>query len=270
MSIAAYGRIAHSKLTLTSSNNVIIFNDGTSDRTATITAGDYFIRGDDNATSGQADLLKAVKDALNNAPSSTITDFTVTQNTTTGAAALGKITIANDSASNFTLKWTDGSTTFDGAELGFATGADDSGAATYTSDNQAKGLWFPEREGDFLDNNPWRRNTSSEAISGAKQTINLSSGSFLSVLYEGIPRTRVKTTYASTNVALQENAFAYMVDGGDFLVWPDNSDSATVYRMVLRNLGGRIDLHSIAVPSRQYAPEAYDVTLDCIEYAAAV
>lgn len=54
-------------------NDTIIFNDGTADRTATITAGTYYVRGDQ----ASGDLCAAVDTALAAAPSSTVAPTSV-------------------------------------------------------------------------------------------------------------------------------------------------------------------------------------------------
>jgi len=100
---------------ITSANKGIVFNIGAGDVTANIAEASYT-----NITT----FLAAVVTALNAAAAGT---YTATQNATTKKIVLTK------SAGTFSLLWTDaGSTAAD--VLGFDTGADDTGALTYTAD----------------------------------------------------------------------------------------------------------------------------------------
>lgn len=266
MSVAARGRFAHSKITLTgtSTDSVVIYHDGTADRTATIGAGSGYIRGDNSGTSGEMDILIGLRNALNTAPSSTISDFTVTQNLTAGSANLGKITIAAGAA--FNIKWNHASTTFDESYLGFAN-AETGAVSTVTSASQAYGLWFPEIEALVRDNNPLYRRAVSDAVSGAIDVRRRAKFDRYSVTHEWVPRSRIKDTYSATNVGI-EALIEDLIDGGDVLWWPDNADSATVYRVVLDDLREEIELHSLAIPIDGSAEEAYRVALPLREYVA--
>jgi hypothetical protein len=100
---------------ITSANKDIVFNIGGGNVTASIVEAEYT-----NITT----FLAAVVTALNAAAAGT---YTATQNSTTKKIVLTK------SAGTFSLLWTNvGSTAAD--VLGFDTGADDTGALTYTAD----------------------------------------------------------------------------------------------------------------------------------------
>lgn len=100
--------------------NTIVFNEGGSDLTATITAAEY---------STDATFLAAIASALNGA-SGVQNTYSVARDTTTGKI---KITaVLGGTGSLFTIKWT--SATDFGDIIGFDTSANDTSALTYTAD----------------------------------------------------------------------------------------------------------------------------------------
>lgn len=105
---------------VTSTNNKIIFRESVGvDLTATITVAEYV---------SDSTFLTAIKTALEATGAST---YTVTRDTTTN-----KIKITSDGLGGggvFQLMWTDVNSTAAGI-LGFDTGANDTGALTYTAD----------------------------------------------------------------------------------------------------------------------------------------
>lgn len=84
------------KFVIDNTNNTIVFNDGTADRTATLAAGTYT----------GADLATAIQSALNGAPGTTNT-FTVDYNTTSST----KFTIQNTSGPAVNFLWSNTGTT---------------------------------------------------------------------------------------------------------------------------------------------------------------
>ena len=273
MSIVARGRFAHTKLVL-SSSVVLIVHDGTADRTATLAAGTYFIRGDDVATAGQVDLLDALEDAINAAPSIGVV-VAITQNLTAGSATLGYITITRVSgAATFNVKWNHASTTADtavGPYLGFTATAATGLVTSATSEAQAAGLWFPDTEGSIRDNNGIKNRSVAVALSGATEVRLWGDGwDRYDVLYRYLPRTRIKAAHSATNVGADAGLLLDLTSGGDVLWWPDNGDLATVYRVVLERTDDRIAVHDLAVPVEEGATgEVYDLRLGLRDYVAA-
>jgi hypothetical protein len=280
MSVAARGRFAHTKFTIDSTNRVLIVHDGTAERTCTLATGDYFIRGDGVSTTGQKDLISALLTALLTAPGMLIADFAVGVTLTAGSASLGKVTIYSTGGSPFELRWAHASSTFanaapstalnGGAYLGFVTTANDTGAATYTSDYQAKGLWFPEIEGSVRDNIGVKLRRTAFAISGASETRLWGDGwDRYEVRYEYLARTRIKEAYSATNVALDAGLLTDLIGGGEVLWWPDNTDTATVHRVVLDDNREIVDVHDFAQPVEGGASaEVYNVVLRLRDYVA--
>lgn len=252
----AIGRVVYGPIVITASNDVLVFNDGTDDRDATLAVGTYYMRADGVTTSGVGDLLAQLQTALNSASGTTITDFVVTQSHTTG-----KVTIS--AGASFTLKWTDGGTQFDGAILGFDTSADDTGAATYTSDDQAQGVWYPGLypidEGD----KPAKWRTRNVSVSGNVDVRTLAEWTERSVMWEGVPRSKVWESDAATNAAFQ-TLWDDAADGGSLFYYPDNA-SSTVARWVIGSpewgdaisnaasiIDGTGDMYRVSLPLRSY------------------
>jgi hypothetical protein len=106
-------------ITITSSNKYIDFNDGGGQENASITTKTYK---DPHAL---ADAIESAMDAL------TADTITVTYSDSTG-----KFTLAS-TGGTFSLLWNTGTNTANtiGTTIGFTVAADDTGAATYTSDN---------------------------------------------------------------------------------------------------------------------------------------
>ena len=99
--------------------NTIVFNEGASNLTATITAGEY---------TSITTFLAAVKSALDAAGLAT---YTVAQNGDL------RITITSDlsgGATILSILWTDANSADMAGILGFSTASDDTGASTYTAD----------------------------------------------------------------------------------------------------------------------------------------
>lgn len=114
-----------SSFVIDASNNVIVFNDGTADRTATIAEGTYTYSG----------LATAIQTALNSAPGTTNT-FTVEYDTT-----LSKFKITNSAGPDVNILWGSAYTTAEQI-LGFdpTTDAVTAGSST-TGDNTVDGTY---------------------------------------------------------------------------------------------------------------------------------
>lgn len=125
----------------------IVYHDNTADRTATIAAGTYYLRGDGES----GDLLAAVEAALEGAPSSSITAWT--------AAVAFDVDTDNPCASVtlsapgvYTLKVTG---TFDLAALGF-TAEQGSSVGDVTSDVSCSCAWVSNQPYDTKEPQPRR------------------------------------------------------------------------------------------------------------------
>jgi hypothetical protein len=276
MASATKGRFCHTRRTITTgTNDEINFHDGTAERTATLRAGTYFLRGDDlfsgesGADSNAWDLLGEIENRMNNAPSSAITDFTVTLAATTGTSR-GKVTIASAGGPNFELRWSTGASAqkFDGTWIGFDTSADDTGAQTYTSDNHAPGLWYPEIEGLWFDYDVRRVRTWQEAVSGSVDVRSLSSYAIRTVEYPLIDRSLIKDQFDATNVAF-ENFWDDAAVGGSFVVFPDVDDTSTAWHCVIDEARWGEELHNAAVPMDEAQGEAYRVVIPMRAYVSA-
>lgn len=102
---------------IVSGDNTIVFNEGGSDFTATITAGEY---------TSTSSFMTALDAAFTTAPGAT-GSYTVTQNSNL------KFVITK-SAGTFTIKWTHADSADMAAILGYDTASNDSGALAYTAD----------------------------------------------------------------------------------------------------------------------------------------
>lgn len=111
MSTPTYPVLLYAVEVTTGVNDTIIYNDGTADRTATIAAGTYYLGG----VGGDGDLLDAVETALEGAPSSALTAWTVTLGQSIDATSLASYVLLS-AGGPFTLKV---SGTFDLDLLGF-------------------------------------------------------------------------------------------------------------------------------------------------------
>lgn len=102
---------------IVSGDNTIIFNEGGSDLTATVAAGEY---------SSTASFMAAVDSALTTAPGAAGA-YTVTQNSNLKF-------VLTKSAGTFNIKWTHANSADMAAVLGFDTASDSTGALAYTAD----------------------------------------------------------------------------------------------------------------------------------------
>lgn len=123
-------------VTLTSANNALVIDDGSGAHTVSITAGTYYVSGDDAAD----DLLKRIKTDFDTASSG--------HGTWTVALASNVVTFScnTSSSSHWHVDFSSGSTTFTPAILGATsidviTGAD---AATTACPYRSQYLWVPD------------------------------------------------------------------------------------------------------------------------------
>lgn len=129
--MATYGRL-EGRITVPTGGWDLSVTDGTGNATVTIPAGNYYLK------EGQAD---SIIDALETQLNATMTD-TFSVSSATGEGGTGKVTITNDSSNNTSITWTD---TDARDVLGFESDGNLSAATSYTSTEQARSLWLPDR-----------------------------------------------------------------------------------------------------------------------------
>lgn len=273
MNVATIPRVVFGRVTIaTGVNDVLIFYDGTSNRTATVAAGDYYVRGDSVSTSGQKDLLSALATALNTAPSSGITDFTVTVDHAVGSGQ-GKVTIASAGLSTFQLLWTNASTTFDAAgsaQLGFDTSADDTGAATYTSDNPSPVIWYPGYEAEYQANLPTKDVVASESIGGVwdVQTIRATqTGGLVKIV--PVTADKVNTDDVSGATVCFQDFWEDASAGGPFLYYPLYTSDSNVVHRIVKDLDWMADMAKAAPILEGFAGTVYGVSIPMSQYTSA-
>lgn len=267
MNSASIPRVVFGRVTIsTGVNDVIRFYDGTANRTATLVAGSYYVRGDNVTTTGQGDLLYAIAYAMNNAPSTGITTFTATVANADGASQ-GKVTIA--AGATFSLLWTDGSMSFSGASIGFETAADDTGAATYTSDNPCPTIWYPGIEAEYQPNRPKKVRTRSESVSGVVdvQRIRASLASGVAKIAPLVP-SKVNSDDAAATAVVFEDFWEDAGDGGPFLYYPlYTSNTGPVHRIIDDAAWGD-DFTTAAQLIEGYGGTVYGATIPMIAWVS--
>jgi hypothetical protein len=126
------------RVRITTINQTIRFVEGVSNRTATIAAGSYYLRGDGSAR----DLLKAIVDAMNAAPSAS--------NTYSGTLVVSadkdtisiEVTITRATGSDtFSIAWANAATTLQAELLGFPETDTANDAADKVGTLSPRGTW---------------------------------------------------------------------------------------------------------------------------------
>jgi len=254
VSSASKGRFVHHKLTISSSNNTIVVRVGGSDYNATVTAGDYFLRNDGVSSTDGGDLAVAVKTALDNSGSGLT--YTLAAASHSGSTR-GFQTVS--ATGTFILKWSSGSASFPELYLGFATNTDTASGTSATGTLCPLQLWYPETEGILLDNDTEAVVLEDESTAGVVDTRTLATYDVQDVTFDFVDRANVKNAYrAATHLA-----FDYFWEdargGGDFVYFPDNTDTSTVGRWVIADRAWKQRLSNAAEVMSGVGGERYRI-----------
>lgn len=274
MASATKGRFCHTRITVTaSSNDAIRVWNGAATNDVTLTAGTYFVRGDDETTDTNAlDLLKMLEtrfdaDIAAQAPWA----FTLSETT-------HKVTVT-PTAGNVAFRHTTDAAniTFDLTELGFNTGGgDQSAAATQTSDYVLPSLWYPGVEGQMYDYNRRAIRTVGDSVSGVREVRRLARYGIRRVRYQLLGRDVVKQQYATaitvgtrTWYGTFEDWWLDASDGGSFVWFPDLDDLTIAFHCNIDDEAWGEELHNAAVPMEDAGGELYAAEVPMRDYVAA-
>lgn len=269
---ATIPRLCHTRIETTATKKVRIRTGGTN-YIALLASGNYFHRGDDETTDTQAkDSLKWLEDALNAALDEATglvghgQTFAVAFAAHSGASE-GKITISCGASFEIHHQSYGSADKYSLASFGFAVAADDTGASSYTSDNQAQGLWYPGEEAIVLDERVVKRIISNESVSYARSVRTLAEAELLTLRFPTIGRERAKTAHCSTNKAFQD-LWDAIAEGGSFLFVPDADAAQDITHWVNRSDEWARDLEVACAPIIGNNYELFEVTLEGVGFTA--
>jgi len=179
--------------------------------------------------------------------------------TVTVADATGLFTIAVDTGT-IDILWTHGNTNF-GVEIGFDVSADDTGSASYASDNQHQRGWYslvpPAWDVDARD----YVETNTEAIDGTNVNRLWTTKNRRTVRFEFLTAAKTWIADEALNGAL-ENLWATAAYKSRFRYFPDQTVNGTSTDYFLTGA-----VSARFAPDRMFVkPEFYRITLELSEY----
>ncbi|MGB1373646.1 MAG: hypothetical protein ACPG6R_11030 [Aequoribacter sp.] len=239
----------YSSVEITSANNVIIFDEGAGDLTATIDVGTYYLH---DGLAAQGSLLGAIDNAMDAAGSFWSVGMA---SSPTDPTALPSVGIEFASTPNATVQWTNPLTTFDPALLGIDGTSDMSTSASQMAKNtlQPSCIWIPDHlvkidKGERSS----RESVTHEGPSGSRNTFSLDIGSRRTrmLAWEWVDADRIfeEDNTADPAATLQNFYEEFISDGRPFKYLRHTSSPKDVAHVV--GTYRLLDPTSIRIPER--------------------